>query len=383
MKSVLILLALLGCTFAVVRVPLRKITSMREKMHRDGTWAAYQKQREIARATARAHGDIPENDYSDLVYIADVQVGTPPQTFQVIADTGSSNFWVPDKTCRGNPCSTKHKFDQSASSTYKRDGRPFAIQYGTGSCSGILGVDTVIFGGISADKTTFGQASVLASFFTNEPFDGILGLGWPQIAVDGVTPVVNQMINKGLLDEPRFGVWMTEETEDGDVAGEMMLGGIDNTKFTGPITYTPVTRKGYWQFNIGGATVNGNSVASSGSAISDTGTSLIAGPTAGVRNIANALGGRFDSQEGLYTVDCNRVDSLPDVVFKIQNMDFAVSSRSYVLRLDGKCLLGFEAFSGAPIDWILGDVFIREWYQIYDFGGARLGLAQAVPANKR
>jgi len=380
----LIFLALLGCTFAVLRVPLRKITSMRQKMTRDGTWADYQQQRLISRAAARAHGDIPENDFSDLVYIADVQVGTPPQTFQIVADTGSSNFWIPDKNCKSSVCANKHKFDKDASSTYKKDGRPFAIQYGTGSCSGILGQDTVIFGGISSDKTTFGQATTLAAFFKDEPLDGILGLGWPQIAVDGVVPVVNQMINKGLLDEPRFGVYMTEEINcggDGMVAGEMMLGGIDTTKFTGPITYAPVTRKGYWQININGAMVNGQSVASSGSAISDTGTSLVAGPPAAVRAIAQKLGGTFDPQQGLYTVDCSKVPTLPDVVFKIQNKDFAISSKSYVLNLDGVCLLGFESFAGAPIDWILGDVFIRDWYQIYDFGGAQLGFAKSVPGN--
>lgn len=66
MKLALILLALLGCTLAAHKVPLRKITSLREKMTRAGTWGEYQKKREMARAASRAHGDIPENDYSDV-----------------------------------------------------------------------------------------------------------------------------------------------------------------------------------------------------------------------------------------------------------------------------------------------------------------------------
>jgi len=380
MKSTLILLALLGCTFAaVIKLPLRKITSMRQKMTREGTWAAYQKRREHAWARqARSHADIPENDYSDLVYISDVKIGTPNQTFQVIADTGSSNLWIPDKTCGGATCASKHKFDSSKSSTYKTDGRTFAIQYGTGSVSGFLGIDTVNFGGIAATQTTFGQGSHLAAFFRNEPFDGILGMGWPQIAADGLVPVINQMINKGLLDQPLFGVWMTEGTQDGQVAGELSLGGIDTTKFTGAITYAPITVKGYWQINIGGATVNGQSVAGGGSAISDTGTSLIAGPPNAVSAIARALGGTLDPQQGLYTVNCNKVPTLPDVVFKIQNVNMAIRSKSYVLNLDGVCYLGFQSLSGFSIQWILGDVFIREWYQIYDFGNARLGFAKAV-----
>jgi len=380
MKSTLILLALFGCAFAAVhKLQLKKITSLREKMTREGTWAEYQKKRQMDRDATRDHGDIPTHDYSDVVYVAEVKVGTPPQTFQVIPDTGSSNFWIPDKTCRSSVCRSKHKFDSSKSSSYSRNGKPFAIQYGTGSCRGFLGVDTVNFGGISSAKTTFGQATTLASFFKNQPLDGILGLGWPQIAVDAVTPVVNQMIDKNELDQPVFGVYLTEESGgDGSIAGELYLGGIDTTKFTGAITYTKVTRKGYWQFNINGASVNGKSVARAGSAISDTGTSLIAGPPRAVREIGSALGGKFDSSQGLYTVNCNKVSSLPDVVFTIENKDFAISSKSYVLRLENKCYLGFQSFAGAPINWILGDVFIREWYNIYDFGNARLGFAKAV-----
>lgn len=33
--------------------------------------------------------------------------------------------------------------------------------------------------------------------------------------------------------------------------GELILGGVDTSKYTGSITYFTVSIQGYWQFNIG------------------------------------------------------------------------------------------------------------------------------------
>jgi hypothetical protein len=267
-------------------------------------------------------------------------------------------------------------YDSSKSSTYTSDGRTFSIAYGTGSCSGILGKDTVTFGGYTATGVTFGQASTLAAFFAGQPFDGILGLGWQTIAVDGVTPVINQMISENLFSQKLFGVYLGHTTTDGSVAGELTIGGMDDSHYTGSLTWIPITTKGYWQFNMGAVTINGKSVGkSSYSAISDTGTSLIVGPSTEVAAIVKELGGVMDQSAGLYAVDCNT--QLPDVVFNIGGKAFNCPSKSYVVQQDGKCYLGFDTLEGAPIDWILGDGFIRAFYSVYDIGNSRLGLATA------
>uniref|UniRef100_A0A915CG08 Peptidase A1 domain-containing protein n=1 Tax=Parascaris univalens TaxID=6257 RepID=A0A915CG08_PARUN len=112
----------------------------------------------------------------------------------------------------GAICKPKKKFDSRKSSTYKSIGKPWQIQYGSGSCSGFFGVDTVRIGGIGAEAlvipgTTFGQATNMDEGFSGSPIDGILGLAFQSLAVGNVMPPVNRAIRLGLMD-PIFTVFL-------------------------------------------------------------------------------------------------------------------------------------------------------------------------------
>lgn len=74
----------------------------------------------------------------EMAYYGPLQVGTPPQNFTIIFDTGSSDFWVPSAKCQSRACQGKHLYTAEASSTHQSEGRQFAIQYGTGAASGAV-----------------------------------------------------------------------------------------------------------------------------------------------------------------------------------------------------------------------------------------------------
>jgi len=231
----------------------------------------------------------------DAQYYGEIGIGSPQQPFTVIFDTGSSNLWVPSSKCYLSlACYFHHRYKSSKSSSYKEDGTSFAIQYGTGSMEGFLSQDDVTLGDLTVKGQVFAEATKEPGLtFIAAKFDGILGLGFKEISVNRVTPVWYNMLDQGLVKEPVFSFWLNRDESEGASGGELVLGGVDPAHFKGEHVYTPVTRKGYWQFDLGDVTIDGRSTGfckSGCSAIADSGTSLLAGPSGIVAEINQAIG---------------------------------------------------------------------------------------------
>jgi cathepsin D len=332
---------------------------------------------------------IPLQDYDDAQYFGPITIGTPPQPFTVVFDTGSSNLWIPSSKCpiTNIACRTHHRYTSSASSTYQANGTTFAIQYGTGSVSGFLSEDVVELGGLKVLGQTFGEALQEPGItFVVAKFDGILGLGFESISVDYVTPLWYNLLNQKLVSTPIFSFWLSQDPTAA-VGGELTLGGVDSTKYTGSFNYAPLSNETYWQFNFQDFTVDGTSQGwcstTGGNCIGvlDSGTSLIAGPSTLIDALNKKLGAIVENGEGIF--DCALVSKLPNVAFTINGNSFELTPTDYVLKItsegETECLSGFGGFNfpGTPL-FILGDVFIATYTSVFDYGNQRVGWAKSV-----
>ncbi|CAI9090114.1 OLC1v1024807C2 [Oldenlandia corymbosa var. corymbosa] len=247
-------------------------------------------------------------NYMDAQYYGEIGIGTPSQKFTVIFDTGSSNLWVPSAKCYFSvACYFHSKYKSSHSSTYKKNGKSAEIHYGTGSIAGFFSQDHVKLGDLIVQEQDFIEATKEPGItFLAAKFDGILGLGFQEISVGNAVPVWYNMVKQGLVAEPVFSFWFNRRTEE-EQGGELVFGGVDPSHFKGDHVFVNVTRKGYWQFDMGDVLVGGESTgfcADGCAAIADSGTSLLAGPTTVVAQINHAIGAA-----GVVSQECKSVVS--------------------------------------------------------------------------
>jgi cathepsin D len=245
--------------------------------------------------------------------------------------------------------------------------------------------------GLEVQHQTFGEAVKEPGItFVVARFDGIMGLAFESISVDGVTPVWYNIWNQGLVEENVFSFWLSKDP-NAQPGGELTFGGIDTSRYTGELTYVPLTSETYWGFGMDQAYLNGESLnwCTNGQkcfTIADSGTSLIAGPTTMINALNEKLGADVVRNEGIFP-DCSILDRTDaDIAFELAGRKFVLTPKDYVLQSeDGQgntqCisgLMGLEMPEGYPPLYILGDVFISTYYAVFDFGNRQVGFAEAV-----
>ncbi|XP_073522905.1 gastricsin-like [Phyllobates terribilis] len=384
MKWVVIAFLCLQLAEGLVRVPLKRYKSARETMREKGILESYMKthKRDPALKYFNQNVDFAvayEPMYMDTYYYGQISIGTPAQNFLVLFDTGSSNLWVPSASCQSEACGNHNVFNPSQSSTYTSNGQQFTMSYGSGSVSGVFGYDTVSVQGLTISNQEFGLTySESGSSFYYSKFDGIFGMAYPAMSAGGATTAMQGMLQQNLLNYPIFSVYMSSQS------GEVIFGGVDNSLYSGQIAWAPVTQQVYWQIGIDEFAINGQATGwcSDGcQAIVDTGTSPLTIPQQYMGTLLQNLGAE-QGQNGQFLVDCNNVENLPSISFTINGNQFSIPPSGYISQYNGYCSVDVEetylpSQNGQPL-WILGDVFLRQFYSVYDMSNNRVGFAQAA-----
>lgn len=229
-----------------------------------------------------------------------------------------------------------------------------------------------------------------------------MGLAFQTIAQSRATPFWETLANENQLTTNEMSFWLTRfvddpQAEDLEPGGSFTLGGTNSSLFTGDIDFVNIPdgiTPSFWLLPLEEITVQGNSVSiptgNAGLAAIDTGTTLVAGPSAAVQNIFNeipdsqALTGqlqgffafrtfppckyRFDLMSSFpFHTAC---DTTVRVTMNFGSRTWEISEADFNLgAIDARgqqCLGGiFDLDAGTNIDssnsipaWVVGDTFL-------------------------
>ncbi|KAI8956507.1 aspartic peptidase domain-containing protein [Daldinia sp. FL1419] len=342
-------------------------------------------------------------------YYAQVTVGTPPQTVDLVVDTGSSDVWILDS--RANLCRSKamqnyygyclSTYDPSKSSTYSVVSQDeFSIRYVDGSgAEGDYIRDTFSIGGADIKKLQMGLAE------NSTINSGLLGIGF-SANVAALTPypnIMNLFEDQDLISIQAYSLYLDDLYAE---TGTILFGGLDTQKFVGKlktIDIQPDRNGNYSSFTVALTSLtttadNGTVTNYSRSAVPvilDSGTTLTYVPYTMANRIFRAFGAVDDtSGTGLVYINCEHLDN-KNFTFDFQfggkdgpiiqvPIDELVldNVKEYIklgldvpsLPFDDVCSFGLQ---GSGDYYLLGDTFLRSAYVVYDLTNKQIGLAQA------
>ncbi|KAI1132155.1 aspartic peptidase domain-containing protein [Nemania abortiva] len=314
-----------------------------------------------------------DQDGADYSYFAEVELGSEGKQLYMLLDTGASTTWVMGSTCTSKSCLMHNTFGPDDSKTYNDTGETYSVEYGTGSVRGHVVEDTLSLAGLSV-TLPFGVANTTSDQFTQFPFDGILGL-----ATSSDT-WLSAVKDAKLIDSNMFGISLSRSS-DGTNDGEIVFGALDPSKYTGNITYSSVKSNSAWTIPMDNITISGESTGITGrSAYIDTGTSFVFGPPDDVKAMYKQIPGSSSTDGTSYTIPC---DTDSQVAFTFSGTSWNVSSKDFVSApdSDGACTGNIYGVEYVPGGWLLGDVFLKNVYSVFDVDNGRIGFA-AKSASK-
>ncbi|KAM6493211.1 aspartic peptidase A1 [Amanita muscaria] len=356
-------------------------TGVYNVLQHDQARAAHLAAKASAKKTRAVYNEPVTNEV--VTYMANVGVGTPPTFYSLIVDTGSSNTWV----------GATKAYVKTSSSVATAD--KVAVTYGSGSFSGNEYFDTVTIGSLVIQHQSIGVATTSTGFTGT---DGIIGIGPVDLTVGTLSPDTNTAIptvtdnaySQGSITADQIGISFEPTTSTSVQNGELTWGGVDSTKYTGAITYTPVTTtfpaSYYWGINES-ITYGTTTVLASTAGIVDTGTTLILIASNAFATYKSLTGGVLDANTGLLKITASQYSALKPLNFNINGVTFPLTANAQIWPRSLNTAIGGTATSiylvvasiGAPsgqgLDFIDGYTFLERYYSVFDTANKRVGFA--------
>ena len=320
-------------------------------------------------------------------------IGSPPQLFTVVFDSGSSDIWVPGTSCKN--CGNHNYFNSDNSTSYtdgqddeeKYEVEPFTLNYGSGAVRGHKARETISLDNQHFHDVKIGIVDFEDSAIAGFEMDAICGLAFDDLAVITTPPIYSYIgsdMDSGLRRQ--FAFFLNSDPDDLSMPSHVTFG-WHNLSLAGNNAawhFSPlVTSRTFWTLDLKRFQVI-DRLEASGEKLSlcmvgdcklivDTGTSGIGIPYRYYGRVMKVLT-EGKSCVGVTCVGVREAD-FPVLMFTLDSSkSFPMLPSDYLLcSVFRECILRIQKSSG--IDWVLGDAFISAYYTLFDIENKRVGFA--------
>lgn len=315
-----------------------------------------------------------DQDGTDYSYFVEAAFGSEGKKMYMLVDTGASTTWVMGSGCTTSACTKHNTFGPNDSKTYKDTEEGYSVEYGSGEVSGHVVSDSISIAGLEVTMP-FGVANVTSDQFSQFPFEGILGLSM----VDGTW--LTHLKDAKLIDSNVFGIALNRKA-DGTNDGEVAFGAPNKAKYTGDISYTGLKSGNSWAIPMDDVLFGGKPAGVKGRlAYIDTGTTFVFGPPDDVAALYKLIPGSKTIDNGeTYTVPC---DTDGEVAFSFSGKTYTASSKDFITAPNtaGTCFGSVYGMEFVPGAWLLGDMFLKNVYSVFDMDQKQIGFAARAASS--
>lgn len=278
-----------------------------------------------------------------------------------------------------------HSFYPSKSSSFNSTNQTAELEFDEGF--GVLGYDTV---SLSEDgPRVTGHPLALMQDTTELAYneaDGVIvramqGLAL-QARVQGSKTLVETLKEQGVIDMEVFAIYLTDYLDQNKPQSSLSFGSWDLTKYAlSDFSWFRIkTLRKFWVITLNSFKIEKTlTVDSSPVFVSHTEPMIIV-PYEAYEIYRSAVCGIVKC--GLYNdgimFDCpnGEEESLPDMIFKLDNTDFPLSYKYYILKVDNSCFS--LVFPINSIVYMLGSPFLRAYYAAFDKDNYQIGFARSI-----
>jgi hypothetical protein len=315
-----------------------------------------------------------------LYYTASIGIGSPETNYELIVNTAGGNIWI-----GANKTYVKTSTSQDTGNSMSVD-----------ESSGQEYTDTVTIGSSAIiNKQSIGVASnVKAKIIV----DGMIGLGpvdltrGTVINTDTVPTVIDNLFSQGTISENMFSISFEPITDSSgeQLNGELTVGGTDSSKYTGAITYAPITITSpatqYWGIDAL-ISYGDTTILSTTAGIVDSSSSFISIAKDAFNKYQKATGGVVDGATGLLSITSDQFANLNSLYFNINGVAFELTPNAQIFPRALNSQIGGVAGgiyliitdngsnSGSGLDFTLGKPFLERFYTVFDTANQRVGVA--------